>query len=82
MTKYGQQGQSFTYEEHEIKVDTKFLLSSLMAIIVALGELVETKNLPEGFKVEDIIESMASNIYENIKETELSNTERTIDTPA
>jgi hypothetical protein len=41
-----------------------------MSIMIALGDMVETRNIPEGLTLEQVIESMASNIYDNIKQTE------------
>lgn len=70
MTEYGKTGKKYILDGQEIVVDTKFILATLMSIMIALGDMVESKNIPEGLTLEQVIESMASNIYDNIKQTE------------
>jgi hypothetical protein len=75
---YGKNGTPYNLEGTEFQVDQKFIVSTLMAIIVALRE-INQENYPS---LDAAIENMAESIYEQIKEVEPSDTERTTDAPA
>lgn len=74
---YGKVGKAYSIDGTEFSVDDKFVLSTLMAIIVSIRELN-----PEYPSVDAAIEKLAESIYEQIKEVEPSDTERTTDEPA
>ena len=60
---YGQNGTPYKIGPTSVKIDEKFIISSLVAIIAFLGDAII---LPDGIEVSDIIEGMASAIYDNI----------------
>lgn len=74
---YGKTGKAYNIDGTEFSVDDKFVLSTLMAIIVAIRE-----TNPDYPSIDTAIEKLAEGIYEQIKEVEPSDTERTTDTPA
>ncbi|CAB4139888.1 hypothetical protein UFOVP355_43 [uncultured Caudovirales phage] len=74
---YGKIGKAYDINGTEFNVDDKFVLSTLMAIIVSIREMN-----PDYPSVDSAIEKLAESIYEQIKEVEPSDTERTTDEPA
>lgn len=74
---YGKTGKAYIIDGTEFSVDDKFVLSTLMAIIVSIREMH-----PDYPSVDAAIEKLAESIYEQIKEVESSDTERTTDEPA
>ena len=73
-SKYGETGTRYEIGEGEIFVDEKFIISTLMALIYVISE----SNKTEAEK----IEYLAGKLYDEIKEVEFDDTERTTDTPA
>jgi hypothetical protein len=73
-SKYGETGTRYKIGEGEIFVDEKFIISTLMALIFAISQ--SDKEQAEK------IEYLAGKLYDEIKEVESDNTERTTDTPA
>jgi hypothetical protein len=73
-SKYGETGTRYEIGEGEIFVDEKFIISTLMALIFAISQ--SDKEQAEK------IEYLAGKLYDEIKEVESDNTERTTDTPA
>lgn len=73
-SKYGETGTKYEIGEGEIFVDEKFIISTLMALIFAISQ--SDKEQAEK------IEYLAGKLYDEIKEVESDNTERTTDTPA
>jgi hypothetical protein len=74
---YGKNGTAYDLNGTEFQVDQKFIVATLMAIIVSIREMN-----PDYPSVDTAIEKLAESIYEQIKEVESSDTERTTDTPA
>lgn len=74
---YGKNGTPYQLEGTEFQVDEKFIIATLMAIIVSIRELCKD----EYPSIDSAIEHMAESIYEQIKEVEPSDTERTTDAP-
>jgi len=74
---YGKNGTAYNLDGTEFKVDQKFIVATLMAIIVSIREMN-----PDYPSVDAAIEKLAESIYEQIKEVESDDTERTTDTPA
>lgn len=75
---YGKNGTTYNLEGTEFQVDEKFIIATLMAIIVSIQE-INKENYPS---IDAAIERMAEGIYEQIKEVEPRDTERTTETPA
>jgi len=73
-SKYGETGTRYEIGEGEIFVDEKFIISTLMALIYVISETDKTEA--------EKIEYLAGKLYDEIKEVESDNTERTTDTPA
>lgn len=73
---YGKIGKPYIIEETEFNVDEKFLLATLMSVIVAIRE-----TNPDYPNIDTAIEKLAESIYEQIKEVESDDTERTTDEP-
>lgn len=78
---YGATGKTYYVGGNPIQVDDKFLLSTIMALTMIL-----TENLPE-FKdnqtdLFDMVEFLASRIYEAITENEPSDAGNTTGEPA
>jgi len=73
-SKYGETGTRYEIGEGEIFVDEKFIISTLMALIFAISQ--SDKEQAEK------IEYLAGKLYDEIKEVESDDTERTTDTPA
>ena len=73
-SKYGETGTRYEIGEGEIFVDEKFIISTLMALIFSISQ--SDKEQAEK------IEYLAGKLYDEIKEVESDNTERTTDTPA
>jgi hypothetical protein len=73
---YGKMGKPYLIEGTEFNVDEKFLLSTIMAVIVAIRE-----TNPDYPNIDTAIEKLAESIYEQIKEVESDDTERTTDEP-
>lgn len=73
---YGKIGKPYLIEGTEFNVDEKFLLATLMSVIVAIREIN-----PEYPNIDTAIEKLAESIYEQIKEVESDDTERTTDEP-
>jgi len=73
-SKYGETGTKYEIGEGEIFVDEKFIISTLMALIFSISQ--SDKEQAEK------IEYLAGKLYDEIKEVESDNTERTTDTPA
>lgn len=74
---YGKKGTPYILEGVEFNVDQKFIVATLMAIIVSIREMN-----PDYPSVDSAIEKLAESIYEQIKEVEPSGVERTTDEPA
>lgn len=74
---YGKKGTPYILEGVEFNVDQKFIIATLMAIIVSIRET----NQDEYPAIDSAIEHLAESIYEQIKEVEPSDIERTTDTP-
>jgi hypothetical protein len=74
---YGKKGTPYILEGVEFNVDQKFIVATLMAIIVSIREMN-----PDYPSVDSAIEKLAESIYEQIKEVEPSDVERTTDEPA
>lgn len=77
MDEYGKTGKKYTIDTTELCVDEKFVISTLMAIIISIREINKEK-YPD---VDVSIERLAESIYEQIKEVESDNIERPTDTP-
>jgi hypothetical protein len=75
---YGKNGTKYNLDGTEFQVDEKFIVATLMAIIVSIRE-VNQENYPS---IDAAIERMAESIYEQIKEVKSDDTERTTDAPA
>jgi hypothetical protein len=75
---YGKIGTAYSIEGTEFNVDEKFIIATLMAIIVSIRETNQEK-YPA---IDSAIEHLAESIYEQIKEVESDDTERTTDSPA
>ena len=73
-SKYGETGTKYEIGGGEIFVDEKFIISTLMALIYAISQ--SDKEQAEK------IEYLAGKLYDEIKEVEFDDTERTTDTPA
>lgn len=73
---YGKMGKPYIIEGTEFNVDEKFLLATLMSVIVAIRE-----TNPDYPNIDTAIEKLAESIYEQIKEVESDDTERTTDEP-
>jgi hypothetical protein len=73
---YGKIGKQYLIEGTEFNVDEKFLLSTIMAVIVAIRE-----TNPDHPNIDTAIEKLAESIYEQIKEVESDDTKRTTDEP-
>jgi hypothetical protein len=73
---YGKMGKPYIIEGTEFNVDEKFLLATLMSVIVAIRE-----TNPDYPNIDTTIEKLAESIYEQIKEVESDDTERTTDEP-
>jgi hypothetical protein len=73
-SKYGETGTRYEIGGGEIFVDEKFIISTLMALIYAISQ--SDKEQAEK------IEYLAGKLYDEIKEVEFDDTERTTDTPA
>jgi hypothetical protein len=73
---YGKMGKPYIIEGTEFNVDEKFLLATLMSVIVAIRETT-----PDYPNIDTAIEKLAESIYEQIKEVESDDTERTTDEP-
>ena len=73
-SKYGETGTRYEIGEGEIFVDEKFIISTLMALIYVISESDKTEA--------EKIEYLAGKLYDEIKEVESDDTERTTDTPA
>ena len=73
---YGKIGKPYIIEGTEFNVDEKFLLATLMSVIVAIRE-----TNPDYPNIDTAIEKLAESIYEQIKEVESDDTERTTDEP-
>ena len=69
-------GKPYIIEGTEFNVDEKFLLATLMSVIVAIRE-----TNPDYPNIDTTIEKLAESIYEQIKEVESDDTERTTDEP-
>lgn len=67
--KYGETGKTYYIGGNPIAIDDKFLMSTIMALIMVLKE-----NLPQLSEQEvdlfDLVEFLASRIYETITENE------------
>jgi hypothetical protein len=74
---YGKTGKPYIIEETEFNVDEKFILSTLMAVIVAIRE-----TNPDYPSIDTAIEKLAESIYEQIKEVKSDDIERTTNEPA
>jgi len=74
---YGKTGKAYSIDGTEFSVDEKFILSTLMAIIVAIRE-----TNPDYPSIDTSIEKLAESIYDQIKEVEPDDIERTTDIPA
>jgi hypothetical protein len=74
---YGKNGTKYNLDGTEFQVDEKFIVATLMAIIVSIRE-VNQENYPS---IDAAIERMAESIYEQIKEVESDDIERTTDAP-
>lgn len=77
-SEYGKVGKQYNIDGTEFYVDDKFIVSTLMAVIYAIKEI----NKKEYPSIDGAIEALAGEIYDQIKETESSGTERATDTPA
>lgn len=74
---YGKNGTPYSIDGTEFQVDEKFLIATIMAIIVAIRE-VHQETYPS---IDSAIENMAGTIYDQIKKIESDDTERTTGTP-
>jgi hypothetical protein len=74
---YGKNGTKYNLDGTEFQVDEKFIVATLMAIIVSIRE-VNQENYPS---IDAAIERMAESIYEQIKEVKSDDIERTTDAP-
>lgn len=68
---YGKTGKPYTLDGAEFSVDEKFIISTLMAIVVALREIAG-EQFPS---IDSAVENLAEKIYDQIKEVEPSNPE-------
>lgn len=73
-SKYGETGTRYEIGGGEIFVDEKFIISTLMALIYVISESDKTEA--------EKVEYLAGKLYDEIKEVESDDTERTTDTPA
>ena len=75
---YGKKGTPYILEGTEFIVDQKFIIATLMAIIVSIRET----NQEEYPAIDSAIEHLAESIYEQIKEVKSDDIERTTNEPA
>jgi hypothetical protein len=77
---YGETGKKYFIGGNPIAIDDKFLMSTIMALVMVLKE-----NLPELSQQEvdlfDLVEFLASRIYETITENEPDNAGETTSEP-
>ena len=71
---YGTTGKRYKIGDNEIFIDDKFIVATLMSITVFMQDALRSViQLPEGVGIDNIIEGMASAIYDSITENESEN---------
>jgi len=71
---YGTTGKRYKVGDNEICIDDKFIVATLMSITVFMQDALRSViQLPEGVGIDNIIEGMASAIYDSITENESEN---------
>ena len=79
---YGETGKRYKIGENEIQIDDKFIVATLMSMAVFMNDALRNViQLPEGVTIENIIEGMASAIYDSITENESKNAGKPTSTP-
>jgi hypothetical protein len=71
--KYGENGESFILDGKEVKVDIAFLLSTVMAMMLVMRERMPVRDEEEPMEIFDVVEYLASRIYETITQNESEN---------
>ena len=71
---YGTTGKHYKIGDTEIFIDDKFIVATLMSITVFMQDALRSViQPPEGVGIDNIIEGMASAIYDSITENEPKN---------
>lgn len=66
-SKYGKEGTSYLIGNDKIQIDTKFLIATIMGIIVVIRDVVAKDYKAEnGLKIDELIEGIAQQLYDKI----------------
>lgn len=66
-SKYGKEGTPYMLGDDQVCINTEFLLSTLMGVIVVLRDIIAKDYKAEnGLEIDQIIEGIAQQLYDKI----------------
>jgi len=69
-SKYGKEGTPYMLGNDQVCINTEFLLSTLMGVIVVLRDIIAKDYKAEnGLEIDQIIEGIAQQLYDKITPT-------------